>query len=226
MAPGVSDVAEELLESSGPVMPPRLLRRSTSDFPGGVLERWLSRAMEPTSDEEVTAASACDVAGSADVVLGDSIMAPGVSAVAEELRESSGPMPSRLVRRKTSDLDDAPVEAWLTAIMDQPTSPEEVTVETACDHSVAGDVSTASVAGEPPAVVSADEVWRRFTPIVIDPVKCLARTFNGGAGGQCKRNPQTGGVTCGSCKKLAHGRVDGPIPDGKLQTFLRSSRGK
>ena len=42
---------------------------------------------------------------------------------------------------------------------------------------------------------------------------------------QSKRNPQAGGVTCGSCKKLAHGRVDGPIPDGKLQTFLRSGRG-
>jgi hypothetical protein len=166
-----------------------------------------------------------DVAGSAHILCGDSSMAPGVFDVAAELPESSGPVMSpRLLRRRSSDLSERVLDRWLSRAMET-TSDEELRVATACDHSVAGDVSTVSVASEPPVVVSSDEVWRRFTPIVIDPVKCLARTFNGGAGGQCKRNPQAGGVTCGACKKLAHGRVDGPIPDGKLQVFLRSGRG-
>ena len=170
------------------------------------------------------------------------------SVLAEEFVGSSELiMLSRLLQRRTSDpagvdsarqqpatsdqppvpvpsaVSDDSLEAMLAAVMELPTSPDEVTPEAACDHDVAGEGSTASVASGPPA---AEEVWRRFTPTVIDPAKCLARTFNGGAGGQCKRKPQAGEAICGNCKKLAHGRVDGPIPDGKLQIFLRSSRGE
>jgi len=73
----------------------------------------------------------------------------------------------------------------------------------------------------PPVVLPREEIWRRFTPSVIDPLLCLARTYNGGAGGQCRRKPKAGEVICGNCNKLAHGRVDGPIPEIKLAHFLR-----
>ena len=178
------------------------------------------------------------------------IASDGVDAVpVEEVAERAGlSVPFRLLQGRSPDLaavhsirspieasvqpaetvssgpyDDG-LDALLAAQMEQPLSDEETTPAAACDHAVAGEVSTARVASEPPAAVSAEEVWRRFTPTVIDPVKCLARTFNGGAGGQCKRKPQAGDDICGNCKKLAHGRVDGPIPDGKLEAFLRSAR--
>ena len=99
----------------------------------------------------------CGVAFSADSVCGDSIMAPGVSAASEDLFEPSGLiMPSRLLRRSTSDLPDGVLEALLTAAMEEPSSDEALTAETACDHSVAMGVSTVSLASEPPAAVSAD----------------------------------------------------------------------
>ena len=68
-----------------------------------------------------------------------------------------------------------------------------------------------------------EEVWRRSTPAFIDRTLCFARTFNKGSGGQCRRKPRGSGEICGSCTKLVHGRVDGPIPDAKLQAFLRAS---
>ena len=163
------------------------------------------------------------------------------SVPAEEFESSELVMPSRLPQRSTSELaavdstrqqtatsdqpaapmpsalSDDSLEAMLAAVMELPPSPVKVTSEAACDHGVVGEGSTASVASGPPAV---EEVWRRFTPSVIDPAKCLARTFSGGAGGQCKRKPQAGEAICGNCKKLAHGRVDGPIPDVKLQIFV------
>ena len=76
----------------------------------------------------------------------------------------------------------------------------------------------------PPVVPAEGEVWHRFSPPVIDPALCLARTFNAGAGGQCKRKPRTGEVTCAMCKTPVHGRVDGPIPENKLASFLRAAK--
>ena len=79
----------------------------------------------------------------------------------------------------------------------------------------------------PPVLPPGGEIWRRFTPSVINPSLCLARTYNAGAGGQCKRKPKLGENVCGACNKNpAHGRVDGPIPELKLAFFLRAAGGR
>ena len=79
----------------------------------------------------------------------------------------------------------------------------------------------------PPVLPPGGEVWRRFTPSVMNPSLCLARTYNAGAGGQCKRKPKLGEDICGACNKNpAHGRADGPIPELKLPFFLRAAGGR
>ena len=158
---------------------------------------------------------------------------PGDSLIAEAHREHNATVaaaPRLRISRKTSSSAVSPspvddgvwLEAALTVAMDIPFTPP---LETPPEHGIPMEVKSARVASAPPVLVPGEEVWRRFTPSLIDPARCLSRTYNGGAGGQCSRYPKAGEVICGSCKKLAHGRVDGPIRDGKLQIFLRSSRG-
>lgn len=67
------------------------------------------------------------------------------------------------------------------------------------------------------------EEWRQFTPAVIDYSRCLARTWNNGAGGQCTKAPAEMQVFClmHVDKWVQHGRVDGPIPEKKLAEFKR-----
>ena len=75
--------------------------------------------------------------------------------------------------------------------------------------------------------------WLQFTPSVIDEGKCMARTWNGDEyegqlGGQCRLKPLPGTRLCkrhGKPTGLAHGRVDGDIPDDKFAEFLRVSGG-
>ena len=152
----------------------------------------------------------------------------------EEQQFSSTASPSRQLLREETTLSRA-----LSRVMDEEFSTEEVAAETPQEHDVAvvasprrrlsGKTSSSCLPvsaheSTPPVLLPGEEVWRRFTPPVINPTLCLARTYNGGAGGQCKRNPQAGGDICGSCKKLVHGRVDGPIPEIKLAHFLRLAR--
>jgi len=72
-------------------------------------------------------------------------------------------------------------------------------------------------------------VWKRFTPADVDSNKCLARIWNGGDGGQCQRNRHEQSDFCKVHGKddngPAHGRVDGPIPEQKLQEFLKAANG-
>lgn len=77
---------------------------------------------------------------------------------------------------------------------------------------------------EAPANTGGSEAWRRFSPAAVNSSLCMARTWNGGAGGQC-RNRQHGTEFCNVHAKVweVHGRVDGPIPDGKLRAFQRAS---
>lgn len=62
-----------------------------------------------------------------------------------------------------------------------------------------------------------------FTPAVINPLLCMARTWNLGAGGQCAKRGTGGDGFCASHFKeerwRVHGRVDGPIPAKKLKDF-------
>ncbi|CAK0812267.1 unnamed protein product [Prorocentrum cordatum] len=62
--------------------------------------------------------------------------------------------------------------------------------------------------------------WRSVSVLL-----CLARTWNGGKGGQCNSCPSPGGQFCKTHLKderwKNHGSVRGPIPDKKLQEFLR-----
>ena len=126
----------------------------------------------------------------------------------------------------------------LCEVMDMPPTPESVTGETGQQHEMSIAASprrrllrktssscapVSADAGGPSVLPPGEEVWRRFTPSVIDPLSCLARTYNAGAGGQCKRKPRDGEVTCGVCKTPVHGRVDGPIPEVKLAAFLRAA---
>ena len=68
--------------------------------------------------------------------------------------------------------------------------------------------------------------WRPFTPSIVDPSKCMARTWAGGRGGQCTKPRSAGERYCKLCKrgKLAHGAVDGPIPEKKLIEFKNSAK--
>eukprot|EP00746_Dinoflagellata_sp_MGD_P002829 gnl/MRDRNA2_/MRDRNA2_105527_c0_seq1.p1 gnl/MRDRNA2_/MRDRNA2_105527_c0~~gnl/MRDRNA2_/MRDRNA2_105527_c0_seq1.p1 ORF type:complete len:265 (-),score=53.63 gnl/MRDRNA2_/MRDRNA2_105527_c0_seq1:106-900(-) len=69
--------------------------------------------------------------------------------------------------------------------------------------------------------MSSEEPWRRFTPTEIHPNLCKSRTWAGGKGGQCTKAPVAGSVFCSTHSKgpPVHGRVDGPIPEGKLKEF-------
>ena len=68
-----------------------------------------------------------------------------------------------------------------------------------------------------------------FTPTpVTDGTRCLARTWNGGCGGQCNLPPDSSSEI-GVCKRhqrddqRSHGLVTGPIPPQKLDAFRRAS---
>jgi len=85
-------------------------------------------------------------------------------------------------------------------------------------------------AGEEPAEKhESDEHWRRFTPTHIYRELCLARTWNGGQGGQCTKTPASGSEFCKTHqtgeKWRTHGRLDGPIPGPKLKEFMRTNSG-
>ena len=65
-----------------------------------------------------------------------------------------------------------------------------------------------------------EHVWKRFTPESIDRSKCLARTWNGGRGGQCDSRPCRGRDVCRlHTKYQKHGLVTGAIPLAKLRGF-------
>ena len=74
------------------------------------------------------------------------------------------------------------------------------------------------------------ERWRQFTPGPIVVGRCMARIWNGGAGGQCKSKCVGDSDFCRTHGKqndsgrLVHGRVDGDIPEPKYQEFV--NRGK
>ena len=77
----------------------------------------------------------------------------------------------------------------------------------------------------------AADAWKRFTPAEVDRSKCYGRTWSSGKGGQCPRKPVGTGALCAmhakqeaSLQGLAHGRVTGSIPRGKMLEFLREER--
>lgn len=70
--------------------------------------------------------------------------------------------------------------------------------------------------------------WKQFTPAEINSKKCMARIWGNGAGVQCRHAPEKGSEFCSSHNKndawQTHGRVDGPIPNKKLQEFLKANK--
>merc|ERR1719453_1999021 len=71
---------------------------------------------------------------------------------------------------------------------------------------------------------------RYYTPAVIDEKCCMARTWNDGKGGQCTRPRAENSDLCAmhikqrdSEKGLVHGRVDGEVPEKKLEEFKRAA---
>jgi hypothetical protein len=88
----------------------------------------------------------------------------------------------------------------------------------------AAQISIASEVGSDQAEHGSDDgdkaLWNRFTPDVIQQ-RCMARTWNGGKGGQCAQPRCNNSDTCLThSQSCPHGRVDGPIPAGKLKEFL------
>jgi hypothetical protein len=74
-----------------------------------------------------------------------------------------------------------------------------------------------------------EEAWRRFTPTVIFPRKCQARTWADGNGVQYRSNVAGDSDLCKKHHQEdnweKHGRVTGPILDSaKLRTFLSAER--
>lgn len=107
---------------------------------------------------------------------------------------------------------------------------EEEEVQAVPDSPEAEAVAHAAPGGPRAAAAApqgSKEAWRRFTPAEVVGSKCLARTWGGGRGGQCHRLPKGGQGMCEfhlKCDQWAkHGRVDGPIPEAKLQEFQRAA---
>ena len=81
----------------------------------------------------------------------------------------------------------------------------------------------------PPAVpVSLPSEVADFTPeCVVDGRRCIARTWGGGLGGQCKSLAVSGSRHCRAhLKASAHGDVTGEIPPPKLKDFVRAARAR
>mmetsp|Transcript_75914 Transcript_75914/g.210736 ORF Transcript_75914/g.210736 Transcript_75914/m.210736 type:complete len:324 (+) Transcript_75914:75-1046(+) len=65
-----------------------------------------------------------------------------------------------------------------------------------------------------------------FTPTNWSPHLCHARTWNNGFGGQCVKKQKPGYDFCQQhiVRGLVHGRLDGPIPQAKLEEFKKANR--
>ena len=66
--------------------------------------------------------------------------------------------------------------------------------------------------------------WKRFTPAVVDPSKCLGRTWSSGRGGQCGSKRCAGADLCARHARQVGtqgwlGKVTGEIPERKLKEF-------
>lgn len=83
--------------------------------------------------------------------------------------------------------------------------------------STGGTVSPGSAASNQQLAIA----WP-FSPKYIDVTRCMARTWADGSGGQCNKLATEDGLCNAHMKALAHGRLDGPIPDQKLAEFVRT----
>jgi hypothetical protein len=88
------------------------------------------------------------------------------------------------------------------------------------------EVMAAAAAPDLAADAAGSNCWKAFTPSKVDHNGCMARTWAGGAGGQCVRLRGDGLEFChwhNNCQRWrCHGRVDGPIPEVKLNLFQRA----
>ena len=143
--------------------------------------------------------------------------------------ESSDPVPERFSKcrkcRGVGHLPEIPQFPGVPAPASRQPSTEnpeaQVEASTAGASPEDADRTTSTSAGAHVSGDGCDESWRDFTPSVVDLGRCLARTWDAGRGGQCRRLKPSGADVCASCAKgcLAHGRVDGPIPTTKLAAF-------
>ena len=104
----------------------------------------------------------------------------------------------------------------------------EAAAESATEQAAAGSAQPpvpgngAPVVGTGATVDPADD----FTPVVLDLRLCLARTWNGGRGGQCPKKQCVGKLCQMHARRggLAHGLVTGPVPPAKLREFQQNAR--
>ena len=98
--------------------------------------------------------------------------------------------------------------------LDQPSQAEAVgavgSVEKESHEDASGQRSVGSSAVE-------QAEWRLFTPSSIDPLRCMARTWADGRGGQCRKAKVAG-------ERFCRGAVDGPIPEKKMIEFRKQAQ--
>eukprot|EP00446_Apocalathium_sp_SHHI-4_P007497 CAMPEP_0177168746 /NCGR_PEP_ID=MMETSP0367-20130122/9223_1 /TAXON_ID=447022 ORGANISM="Scrippsiella hangoei-like, Strain SHHI-4" /NCGR_SAMPLE_ID=MMETSP0367 /ASSEMBLY_ACC=CAM_ASM_000362 /LENGTH=264 /DNA_ID=CAMNT_0018614885 /DNA_START=58 /DNA_END=849 /DNA_ORIENTATION=- len=101
---------------------------------------------------------------------------------------------------------------------------------TAYERGRAAAAAAARTEGSPPRRrrSGSSPVWP-FSPQTIDLSKCMARVWADGVGGQCKSAVVSDDSLCAIHRKkqeglagLAHGRLDGPVPENKLAEFRRA----
>eukprot|EP00445_Apocalathium_hangoei_P078215 CAMPEP_0204173124 /NCGR_PEP_ID=MMETSP0361-20130328/44726_1 /ASSEMBLY_ACC=CAM_ASM_000343 /TAXON_ID=268821 /ORGANISM="Scrippsiella Hangoei, Strain SHTV-5" /LENGTH=262 /DNA_ID=CAMNT_0051131353 /DNA_START=53 /DNA_END=840 /DNA_ORIENTATION=- len=101
---------------------------------------------------------------------------------------------------------------------------------TAYERGSAAAAAAARTEGSPPGRrrSGSSTVWP-FSPQTIDLSRCMARVWADGVGGQCKSAVVSDDSLCAIHRKkqeglagLAHGRLDGPVPENKLAEFRRA----
>ena len=77
----------------------------------------------------------------------------------------------------------------------------------------------------PAAAPCQDDEPFPFTPeCVLDGVRCIARVWGNGAGGQCTKSALRDGHCRLHLQACSHGDVNGPIPVKKLKEFQRAAK--
>ncbi|CAK0900734.1 unnamed protein product, partial [Prorocentrum cordatum] len=163
---------------------------------------------------------------------------PRPVAMSGEARAAS-PAPAHGAPARDSDSDSSSSSSSAPAARSSSDSGSDSDSSSSRSASAAGPAAAAAERArpaEPPAEAAAAEASRQsqqgqtetFTPRTIHAALCMARIWNEGYGAQCSHKGlkwPCGRHLCAQHAKDAqwriHGLVDGPIPEEKLQEFLR-----
>jgi len=111
-------------------------------------------------------------------------------------------------------------------VMAQQPMVEPPVAEPLADERSRAEALVAEAPAQPPLAAGEVAEWMAFTPRQIAEEFCKARTWSAGMGGQCSNKFVAGDCYCRQHSRekwKVHGRVDGPIPEGKLRQFKRAA---